>query len=156
MGNCLPVNSGGGREGQEKDLADGGEGLPLTKCVTCKYGTGEKVVVAITEADLTPAWLSNVLDVEVKTFDTQLCGQGQVGVTVLLLNIEYSQPQPKMPASLAVKMHGMGEDQRKNSGSMGFYYKEVYAYHDFNVGKTLQTMVVPEVFGIFYDSRECT
>lgn len=29
---------------------------PQTKCVSTKYGSGSKVTLAITEADLTPAW----------------------------------------------------------------------------------------------------
>ena len=60
---------------------------------------------------------------------------GQVGVTILLLNIEYATPQPSMPKSLAVKMHGPGEEQRKNCGAMGLYFKEIYVYHDFEVAK---------------------
>jgi hypothetical protein len=29
----------------------------------------------MTEAEFTPAWVSNVLDTEVKSFQTHLCGQ---------------------------------------------------------------------------------
>ena len=50
---------------------------PDTKCISCKYGDGANVTVAMTEADMTPAWLNNVLDTEVKSFDTKLCGQGK-------------------------------------------------------------------------------
>lgn len=126
---------------------------PQTKCVCSKHGDGAKVTIAVTEADMTPAWLSNVLDTEVKSFDTKLCGQGQVGVTVLCLNIEYASEQPSMPKSLAVKMHGPGEEQRKNSGNLGFYHKEVYAYHDFNIGNNVP-LVCPDVIGIWYDARK--
>lgn len=70
-----------------------------------------------------------MLETPVKSLDTKLCGQGQVGVTILLLNIEYATAQPSMPKSLAVKMHGPGEEQRKNSGAFGFYFKEIFAYH---------------------------
>jgi hypothetical protein len=129
---------------------------PITKIVSCKYGTGEKVTVAMCEADFTPAWVSNVLNTEVKSFNTKLCSQGQVGVTVLILDIEYAEPQqPSMPTSFAVKMHGPGEEQRKNSGAMGLYFKEIYAYHDFNIAKNVP-LICPEVLGIWYDAREYT
>ena len=108
---------------------------PDTKCISCKYGNGANVAIAITAADFTPAWVSAVLDTEVKSFDTQICGQGQVGITVLILNIVYSESKPSMPKSIAVKMHGLGEEQRKNSAAMGLYFKEIFVYHDFNVAK---------------------
>ena len=108
---------------------------PDTKCISCKYGNGANVAIAITAADFTPAWVSAVLDTEVKSFDTQICGQGQVGITVLILNIVYSESKPSMPKSIAVKMHGSGEEQRKNSAAMGLYFKEIFVYHDFNVAK---------------------
>jgi hypothetical protein len=105
----------------------------------------------MTEADFTPAWVSSVLNTPVKSFDTKLCSQGQVGVTVLVLNIEYIEAQPSMPKSIAVKMHGPGEEQRKNSGSMGFYFKEIYAYHDFNIAESVP-LPCPEVIGIWCDT----
>jgi len=83
----------------------------------------------------------------------KLCGQGQVGVTILLLNIVYAKDQPSMPKSFAVKMHGPGEEQRKNSGAMGLYFKEVYAYHDFNI-KENSPLPCPDVVGIWYDARD--
>ena len=127
---------------------------PITKCVSSKYGSGDKVTVAMCEADLTPEWVSNVLGAEVKSFKTKLCSQGQVGVTVLILDIEYATAvDASMPKSLAVKMHGPGEEQRKNSGAMGLYFKEIYAYHDFNIGKSVP-LVCPEVVGIWYDARD--
>ena len=128
--------------------------VPSTKCVTCKYGSGDKVTVAMTEADFTPAWVSGVLDTEVTSFKTKLCTQGQVGVTVLILDIEFAgDVDESMPKSLAVKMHGPGEEQRKNSGAMGLYFKELYAYHDFNI-KESTPVVCPEVVGIWYDDRD--
>ena len=128
----------------------------LTKCVSCKHGSGDKVTLAITQDDITPAWLSNVLDCRsgqaVKRFRTKLCDQGQVGVTVLLLDIEYVRIQnlaaAPLPKSLAVKMHGPGTEQRKNAAGTSLYSTEIFAYHDFDVAKS-----VPEVFGIWYDAR---
>ena len=31
--------------------------VPVTKCVSSKYGSGDKVSVAITQSDMTPPWL---------------------------------------------------------------------------------------------------
>eukprot|EP01047_Picozoa_sp_COSAG01_P044240 COSAG01_NODE_3985_length_5465_cov_3.480432_1_plen_345_part_00 len=126
----------------------------VTKCVSCKHGSGDKVTLAMTEADFTPAWLSNVLDTEVKSLRTKLCGQGQVGVTVLLLDIEYATDvDASIPTSLAVKMHGPAAEQRKLSAQAGLYYKEIFVYHDFDVATSVP-LSTPEVLGIFYDARQ--
>lgn len=127
---------------------------PIVKCLSCKYGTGDNVKLALCEADFTNEWASSVLGTEVVSFRTHLCGMGQVGVTVLILDIEYAKADASMPKSIAVKMHGQGEEQRKNCGTMGLYHKEIFAYHDFNIAESVP-VVSPGVLGIWYDTREC-
>ena len=53
------------------------------------------------------------------------------------MQLVYLGMQPSLPKSLAVKMHGPGEEERKNAAAMGFYHKEIYAYHDFNIAQSL-------------------
>ena len=121
--------------------------------VNSQYGSGYNVTVAMSADEVTPAWLSAVFEQEVKSFDTKLCTEGQVGITVLITNVVYAKQSTSMPTSLAVKMHGPGEEQRQQSGAFGLYFKEIYAYHDFALHSSVPVSV-PGVLGIWYDARD--
>ena len=88
------------------------EGPTTTKCVSCKYGTGDKVAVAMTEADFTPAWVSAVLDAEVKSFNTKLCGQGQCsrGCVGLVFSEAMVLVRSLRPAYCHLSRPGRGHD----------------------------------------------
>lgn len=142
---ALEVKLGAGEKGE---LGAKGAAILLNK-----FGKSSAAYVAMTAEEVNPAWLSALTGKEVKSMDTKLCTEGQVGITVLMTNICYAEGSSEgMPTSLACKMHGPGEEQRKGAGAMGLYAKEILIYHkhmeEFSLKKT------PPVQAILYQAEE--
>merc|ERR1712232_386464 len=77
--------------------------------------------------EITNEWLSCTLNAQVTSFEKILCAQGQLGLTVVLKNIQYAAGTVDRPASLALKMHTQAEQvlpiiQLLNSYSRELYY----------------------------------
>jgi hypothetical protein len=75
----------------------------------------------------------------------------------VITDIEFQDPvaatQQKMPTSVAVKMHGPGDAQRKISAQL--YYKELYVYlnmHSSSKTSDCMPLSMPQCLGVWYDA----
>jgi hypothetical protein len=109
--------------------------------------------LALKESDFTPAWIGKLLNANVtKLGSTKLCSEGQIGVTVLCLGIEYENQAEaaSRPSSIAVKMHGPAIAQRQQMSEAEFYSKELYVYN--NMAQSIP-VTMPNVYAILFDDR---
>jgi thiamine kinase-like enzyme len=82
--------------------------------------------------EITNEWLSGALNAPVVSFEKNLCTQGQLGLTVVLKNIQYSAGTTNRPSSVALKMHTQVEAILPIIGLLNCYSKELYYYQSFN------------------------
>ena len=87
-------------------------------------------------------WLSGALNEQVVAFDTKICGEGQVGLTIIIKDIKYKGVSDK-PTSLAIKIHGLGEAQRGFANMARCYQREINFY--LNMAQGLPEIDIPKV-----------
>jgi hypothetical protein len=112
----------------------------------------------VTELPMDPekieiGWLSAALDAEVESFETRVCSEGQVAITVVLHDIVYANPTEAYdrPQSVAVKMHPAAAESRSFGAQGKFFSKELYFYTEFKDFLVAAGVEAPETYGIWTD-----
>eukprot|EP01047_Picozoa_sp_COSAG01_P064702 COSAG01_NODE_8611_length_2720_cov_1.495612_3_plen_175_part_00 len=90
---------------------------------TCATLTGAGRVGACGRAAQTSA-----LGSPVESFDTHVCEEGQLGFTLLILNIKYTKPAEEKPSSVCLKCACIGDDMRGLTTAWGTNSKEINCY----------------------------
>jgi hypothetical protein len=85
-----------------------------------------------TLAGITKGWVSAALGAPVVSFGLKVCEEGQLGLTVLILDIVYEDPASaaagSRPSTVCVKMATEGPDMRALSTSWACHSKELNVY----------------------------
>jgi hypothetical protein len=103
------------------------------------------------EKDITKEWLTGALNCEVKSFDTVVCGQGQMGVTFIVQNIKYGrQVGTTRPSSVAIKVHVSAEGVMPVVRLLNLYSRELYFYTAFQDQVPMKS---PKVYAAWADAN---
>lgn len=98
--------------------------------------------------EVSPAWLSGILDANVAEYQVTFIEGGNLADAYKLHHICYEAPAPAAPASLVLKFPHSIEASRQNAASSGAYIKEVRFYRD--IAPTL-AMRTPKLYALFAD-----
>jgi hypothetical protein len=101
-------------------------------------------------AELTTDWLSQALGAKVKSMDLNASDEGQLGLTVIVNNIEYENEQPERPSSVAIKLHCQEDGQLGMAVTFNAYCKEMYFYTQLQATLPLAT---PTALGVWTDGN---
>merc|ERR550532_3171845 len=98
--------------------------------------------------DITNKWLSDALNATVLSHAKTLCGQGQLGLTVLVTDIAYADGTEARPPSVAIKMHTQTEASLLFVQQLNSYSRELFFYTAFSREFPLK---YPKVLGVWTD-----
>lgn len=98
-------------------------------------------------------WLSAALNAEVVSFETRVCSEGQVAITVVLYDIVYASPEVAKvrPPSLAIKIHPSSAGARVFGKEGKMFSKELYFYSELKETLSEAGVESPEVYGMWTD-----
>ena len=78
-----------------------------------------------------PGVPEQALHAEVTSFETRVCSEGQVAITVVLHDIKYATARDDRPSSLAIKMHPADAGTRSFGYQAGMFSQELWFYSKF-------------------------
>lgn len=98
-------------------------------------------------------WLSAALAAEVTSFESRVCSEGQVAITVVLHDIVYASPEiaKQRPSSLAIKIHPASAESRAFGKESKMFSTEIWVYSDFKTLLADAGVETPETYGIWTD-----
>ena len=102
--------------------------------------------------EITPEWLSGVLNVEVVSLKATAAAEGQTGVTFLLTEIVYKDAACDRAKSYALKMHALSPAGRGFAQLAKFYDKELFFYESFADKVADCGFEIPKVHVMFKDT----
>ena len=101
--------------------------------------------------EITTEWLSNALQEKVLSFDSRICAEGQISLTVVLTNIKYGGVNKETrPKSLALKLNH--QDPGARQFFKEYYDQEVWFYTSENFLQSIP-MTIPKALGVWQGSE---